>query len=164
MKFSTKTTGFEGLEDALIELEQFSGRTTAGKNAVQRGMKKALKRIEDGMWRRAPYDPLDLDEDGQHLRDTMKTQKVKAKRKRGSAKFERQTGVEMMTGPAPRGTRARSNASWQEDGTVKMTPHPYARPTADAEGPAVLRDVAKELQDAIGKSVARARKKAARGK
>lgn len=164
MKISTKTEGFAGLEDALIELEKFSGRTTTGKNAVQRGMRKAMRRIEVGMANRAPFDPEDRDEDGRHLNETMTTQKVKAKRQRGSPKFSRQTGVELITGPAPRGKRARSNAGWQEDGTVKMTPHPYARPTADSEGPKVIKDVAEELQDAVKKSLARVRKKAARGR
>lgn len=151
MKFSTKTTGFEGLEDMLIELEQFSGRTTTGKNAVQRGLKKAMKHIEDKAKSLVPVDDGDL-------RDSITTKKERAKRQRGSAKFERQTGISMLTGPT--GKQEGGNAAWQEFGTVKMTPAPYMRPAADSESDKVIADVAKELQDAIGKSVARARKKA----
>jgi HK97 gp10 family phage protein len=155
MKFSTKTTGFEGLEDALIELEQFSGRTTAGKNAVQRGMKSAMKRVENKAKSLVPVDEGDL-------RDSITTKKERAKRQRGSAKFARQTGISMLTGPT--GKPEGGNPAWQEEGTVKMTPQPYMRPAADSEGQKVIADVAKELQDAVMKSVARARKKAARGK
>ncbi|MAG24953.1 hypothetical protein CMI47_05175 [Candidatus Pacearchaeota archaeon] len=151
MKFSTKTTGFEGLEDMLIELEQFSGRTTTGKNAVQRGLKKAMKHIEDKAKSLVPVDDGDL-------RDSITTKKERAKRQRGSAKFQRQTGISMLTGPT--GKQEGGNAAWQEFGTVKMTPAPYMRPAADSESDKVIADVAKELQDAIGKSVARARKKA----
>ncbi len=155
MKFSTKTTGFEGLEDALIELEQFSGRTTTGKNAVQRGIKNAMKRVENKAKSLVPVGEGDL-------RDSITTKKERAKRQRGSAKFARQTGISMLTGPT--GKQEGGNPAWQEFGTVKMTPQPYMRPAADSEGQKVIADVAKELQDAVMKSVARARKKAARGK
>ncbi len=151
MKFSTKTTGFEGLEDMLIELEQFSGRTTTGKNAVQRGLKKAMKHVEDKAKSLVPVDEGDL-------RDSITTKKERAKRQRGSAKFARQTGVSMLTGPT--GKPEGGNPAWQEFGTVKMTPQPYMRPAADSQADKVIADVAKELQDAVKKSVARARKKA----
>lgn len=151
MKFSTKTTGFEGLEDMLIELEQFSGRTTTGKNAVQRGLKKAMKHVEDKAKSLVPVDEGDL-------RDSITTKKERAKRQRGSAKFARQTGISMLTGPT--GKPEGGNPAWQEFGTVKMTPQPYMRPAADSQADKVIADVAKELQDAVKKSVARARKKA----
>jgi len=151
MKFSTKTTGFEGLEDMLIELEQFSGRTTTGKNAVQRGLKKAMKHVEEKAKSLVAVDEGDL-------RDSITTKKERAKRQRGSAKFARQTGVSMLTGPT--GKPEGGNAAWQEFGTVKMTPQPYMRPAADSQADRVIADVAKELQDAVKKSVARARKKA----
>lgn len=151
MKFSTKTTGFEGLEDMLIELEQFSGRTTAGKNAVQRGLKKAMKHVENKAKSLVPVDEGDL-------RDSITTKKERVKLQRGSAKFARQTGVSMLTGPT--GKPEGGNPAWQEFGTVKMTPQPYMRPAADSQADKVIADVAKELQDAVKKSVARARKKA----
>ncbi len=152
MKIGTETKGFAGLEDALIELEKFSGRTTTGKNAVQRGLKKAMRHIEDKAKSLVPVDQGDL-------RESITTKKERAKRHRGSAKFQRQTGISMLTGPT--GTQAGGNAAWQEFGTVKMTPAPYMRPAADSEADKVIADVANELQDAVGKSVARARKKAA---
>lgn len=155
MKISTKTEGFAGLEDALIELEKFSGRTTTGKNAVQRGIRKAMKRVED---RAKSLVPVDKGE----IRDSITTKKERAKRQRGSAKFSRETGISMLTGPT--GKPAGGNPAWQEFGTVKMTPQPYMRPAADSEGPKVIKVVAEELQDAVKKSLARVRKKAARGK
>ena len=151
MSKNVTITGFEGLEDALIELEQLSGRTTTGKNAVQRGMKKAMKRVEDHARSLVPVD------EGT-LRDSITTKKERAQRQRGSRKFVRQTGVSMLTGPT--GGQEGGNPAWQEFGTVKMTPQPYMRPAADSEGPAVIKDVAKELQVAVGASVKRARKKA----
>ena len=155
MKPAIKTSGFEGLEDALIELEKFSGRTTTGKNAVQRGMKKAMKRIEDKAKSLVRVDEGDL-------RDSITTKKERAKRVRGSARFQRQTGISLLTGPT--GKEEGGNPAWQEFGTVKMPPQPYMRPAADSEGQKVVDAVAEELQDAVMKSVERARKKAARGK
>lgn len=155
MTISAKTEGFAGLEDALIELEQFSGKTTLGKNAVMRGLKKAMKRVEDRAKQLVPVD------DG-HLRDSITTKKERAKRVRGSAKFKRETGISMLTGPAPKGTLARSNAAWQEEGTVEMRPQPYMRPAADSEGEKVVDEVADVLREEVLKTAARAKKRAAR--
>lgn len=153
MKLSAKTTGFAGLEDALIELEQFSGKTTLGKNAVKRGMKKAMKRVEDHAKRLVPVDKGDL-------KDSITTKPLRAKRRRGSAKFERQVGIDMLTGPT--GSQDGGNPSWQEFGTVKMGAQPYMRPSADAEGMKVIEEVADILQTEVRKTADRARKRAAR--
>lgn len=154
MELKTKVEGFAGLEDALIELEQLSGRTTTGKNAVQRGMRKALQRIEDKAKSLVPV------EEGA-LRDSIKTRKKRARRGAGGI-YLRETGITMMTGPT--GRQEGGNAAWQEEGTVKMPAQPYMRPAADSEGQAVVDDVARTLRDEVMKSVGRARKKAARGK
>ena len=155
MQPKLKTNGFEGLEDALIELEKFSGRTNTGKNAVRRGMRNAMKRIEDKAKALAPV------EDGD-LRDSIKTKNAKAKRRRGSARYQRQTGISILTGPTT--LRGGSYGYFQEFGTIHAAPQPFMRPAADIEGPQVINIVSDELRDAIMKSVARARKKAARGK
>jgi hypothetical protein len=150
--------GFRELEKALAEeLPKATAR-----NVLRKSMIQSMKRIETGMAQRAPHDPQDRDGDGNHLNETMKTQAVKAKRQRGSAKFARSTGIEVMTGPAPVGKRARANAGWQEDGTVKMPPHAYARPTADAEGRRVVDEVIDVLRENIDKAKARVARKAAR--
>lgn len=154
-----KLTGFRELERALAEELP---KTTA-KGVLRRTATKSMKRIEDGMASRAPYDPQDRDEDGRHLNETMTTQVVKARRRRGSKRFDAASGVEVLTGPAPTGKRARRNASWQENGTVKMAAQPYARPTADAEGLNVIDDVKEILTVEIEKSKARIRRKAAKG-
>ena len=112
----------------------------------------------------APYDPADKDGDGVHLRDSMRTQPVTAKRARGSVKFSRSTGVAVMTGPAPNGRLARANASFQEHGTVKMSANLYSRHSSDAEGEAVIAEVSEELAAQIDKAKARIARKAARAK
>lgn len=154
-----KLKNFEELERALAE---DLPRATA-KNTLRKSMIAAMKRIEDGMAEKAPFDPNDRDGDGNHLRDTMKTQAVKAKRQQGG-RYARSTGIAVRTGPAPVGKRARANAGWQEEGTVKMAPNAYARPTADAEGPKVVEEVIEVLRENIDKAKARIAKKAARAK
>ena len=145
------TSGFEGLEDALIELEKFSGRTNTGKNAVRRGMRNAMKRIEDKAKALAPVEEGDL-------RDSIKTKNAKAKQSR---KLGSKSGIEILTGPTA--IKGGNPAYFQEFGTVHAPPQPFMRPAADSEGPQVMKIVADELRDAIDKSVARARKKAERG-
>lgn len=153
MQPKIKVEGFKGLEDALIELEQFSGRTNTGKNAVRRGMRNAMRRIEDKAKSLAPVD------DGE-LRDSIKTKNAKAQRVKGSYKFQKQTGISILTGPTTyKGGRY---AYFQEFGTVEMPANPFMRPAADSEGQNVIDIVGDELRDAIDKSLARARKKAAR--
>ena len=146
------SSGFDGLEDALIELEQFSGRTNTGKNAVRRGMRNAMKRLEDKAKALAPVEEGDL-------RDSIKTKNAKARRVRGSARYQRQTGISILTGPT---TPTGKHGYFQEFGTVDAPPQPFMRPAADSEGENVIAIVSDELRDAIDKSLARARKKAAK--
>lgn len=154
MSITVRTEGFEGLEDALIELEQLSGRTTTGKNAVQRGMRKALKAIEDRAKDLVPVDEGDL-------RDSITTKKQRAKRGSGG-RYLRETGITMLTGPT--GRQEGGNAAWQERGTVKQPAQPFMRPAIDAESMGVVTTVIGVLREEVMKSVARARKKAAKGK
>lgn len=153
-------TGFKELERALAEeLPKATAR-----NVLTRTATKSMERVRVRMGQNAPYDPADRDEDGKHLKDTMKTQRVTAKRARGQARFDRSSGVQVMTGPAPEGQRARANAGWQEDGTVNMPPNPYVRPAADSEGEAAVKDVRDILADEVNKAKARIERKAAKGK
>ena len=152
MKIEAETSGFEGLEDALIELEKFSGRTNTGKNAVRRGMRNAMKRIEDKAKSLAPV------EDGE-LRDSIKTKNAKAKQ---IAALGHDKDIVILTGPTT--LKGGSYGYFQEFGTVYAAPQPFMRPAADSAGREVIKIVSDELRDAIDKSVARARKKAARGK
>ena len=155
-----KIEGFRELDRALAnDLPKATAR-----NVLNRTAEKSMERIKIRMGELAPYDPEDRDGDGKHLNQTMRTQRVTAKRSRGQARFDRSTGVAVMTGPAPEGRRARANAGWQEDGTVEMTPNPYARPAADSEGEAVIREVKSVLTQEIDKAKARIAKKLARGR
>jgi hypothetical protein len=159
MRVKVKVEGFRELERALAE---DLPRATA-KNALTRTAVNSMERVRLKMAQLAPYDPNDRDGDGRHLNESMKTQPVKAKRQRGSVKFARSTGVEVMTGPAPAGKIARANAGWQEDGTVKMPPNAYARPAADSEARAVVMQVRDELAAQIDKAKARIARKLAKG-
>lgn len=152
MNVTMKTDGFRELERQLAEELP---RATA-KNVLSRTAVKAMERIREKMVQLAPR------EEGT-LAESMKTQRVTARRMAGSVRFARSTGVEVMTGPAPAGKLDRSNASWQEDGTVKMAPNAYARPAADSEGRAVVEDVKDELTLQINKAKARIAKKLAKG-
>ena len=155
MKTSLEMKGFGGLKDGLRELEDFTGRTNTGKNAVKRGMLKAMKRIEDHAKVLAP-------KDSEKLASTISTKPVKAKRI-SRTRFAKQDGIAVQTGPSGKRIEG-GNAAWQEFGTVNMPANPYMRPAADAEGQAVVDDLATILQEEVGKSVERARRKAARGK
>lgn len=148
-----RLSGFKELERALSdELPKATAR-----NVMRRTATKAMERIRVKMGQLAPRDEGDLAE-------SMKTQPVTAKRARGSVRFERSSGVQVMTGPAPEGQLNRSNAGWQEEGTVEMAPNPYARPAADSEGEAVVREVRDTLADEVDKAKARIARKLARGR
>lgn len=150
VKTTFKTKGFAELERALAE---DLPRATA-KNVLTRTGKNAMKRIERKMSELAPKAEGTLSE-------SMKTEKVKARRMRGG-RYARSTGVEIQTGPAPAKPIDRANASWQEDGTVNMPPNPYARPAADIEGRNVVKEVRDTLAEEINKAKARIAKKAAK--
>jgi HK97 gp10 family phage protein len=152
MKMEMKLEGLGGLEEALVELEQLTGRTTAGKNAVQRGMRKALSAIETRAKQLVP-------EDTGKLRDSITTKKVRARRGAGG-RFLRESGIEMLTGPT--GREEGGVGAFQEFGTVNMPAAPFMRPAADAEADNVIAQVADVLRDEIDRTTERARKRAAK--
>lgn len=156
---SFRTSGFKELDRALGE--EFSKATA--KNILWRTAEGAMKRLEDREKSLAPIDPQDRDGDGRHLNETIKTERVKATRQRGSVKFNSRNGVEVRTGPAPVGKRARSNAGWQEYGTSKMAASSYIRPAIDAESDNIIDDVRTGLGTQIDKARARIARKAAKG-
>lgn len=151
--------GFKELERALVELPK-----ATAKNVLWRTAEGAMKRLEDREKSLAPIDPQDRDGDGRHLNETIKTERVKATRARGSVKFNSRNGVEVRTGPAPQGKRARANAGWQEFGTTKMSANSYIRPAIDAESGNIIDDVRSGLTNQIDKARARIARKAAKGK
>jgi hypothetical protein len=155
---SFKIEGFKELERALAtELPKATAR-----NAMRRAATESMEPMRERMSQLAPYDPADLDEDGQHLRDSMRTQTATARvaREIGTA---RDAGVVVLTGPAPVGKRARANAGWQEYGTVKMGAKSYARVAADSEAPVVFSRIKDALTKQIDKAKKRIARKAARG-
>lgn len=156
---TVQLSGFKELERALTEeLPKATAR-----NVMRRAAVNAMERIRTRMSELAPRDEADKDGNGQHLADTMRTQPADARTAREIG-ISRQQGVVVLTGPAPVGKRARANAGWQEEGTVKMAPNAYARPAADSEADAVIDDVRDELTKQIDKARARIARKAARGR
>lgn len=143
-----KVSGLKELDAALGELTKVTAR-----NVLFRTAEKSMEPMREKMKYFAPYDPYDRDQDGQHLEDTMKTERVKAKRARGSVRYQASDGVEVMTGPAPKGKRARANAGWQEDGTSKMEPNSYVLPAFDSEGMATVGRVRDGLATEVRKTV-----------
>lgn len=151
------------LEEALVELEKLTGKTTTGRNVLVRGGTAALAPMRERMAQLAPYDLQDRDGDGNHLRDTMRTQSAKAGQMRALG-MDRRSGVVLLTGPAPVGKRARANAGWQEEGTVQMPPNSYVRPAADSTGEQVVENLKGFIVEEIGKAKGRIARKAAKGK
>ena len=144
-----KITGFRELERALAEeLPKATAKSVLRRTAI-----RSMERIRTGMAERAPRDTGDLAEH-------MKTKPVKAKRVPGSKRYAKQNGVSYNTGPV--GRQEGGNPAWQEFGTEKMPAHPYARPTADAEGENVIAEVRDELARQIDGAKKRIARKAAR--
>ena len=151
MTIKLKVTGFRELERALAEeLPKATARAV-----LLRTAKKVMEPVREGMAQRAP-------ELTGTLSGGMKTQVVKAKRQSRN-RFERSSGVSVNTGPTTAGQEG-GNPAWQEFGTEKMPANPYARPTADAEGPGVIEAVREELTTQIDKAKARIAKRAARNR
>lgn len=149
--------GFKELERALVEeLPKATARNVLRRTAVN-----AIEPIREGMTERAPFDPEDRDQDGQHLKETMRVQVAGARLARAVG-VSRQQGVLVLAGPAPVGQRARANAGWQEFGTLKMPPKGYARSTADDRAHVVIDNARDELAAQIDKAKARIARKAAR--
>jgi len=143
-----RLTGFRELERALAEeLPKATAKSVLRRTAVN-----SMERIRTGMADRAPKD------DGT-LAASMKTKPVKAKRD-SRTRYARQNGVSVNTGPV--GREEGGNAAWQEFGTEKMPAHPFARPTADAEGMNVINDVRAELTKQVEAAKKRIARKAAR--
>jgi HK97 gp10 family phage protein len=152
-KTSVTLSGFKELEDVLVN--EFPKATS--KNVLKRTGMVAMKPLEARIKELAP-------ERKGVLASSVKTQSVKAKRIKGSSRFETQKGVTIVTGPssAKGADSAGGNAAWQEFGTVNMPANPYVRPAADSELPVVLGIVRTELALQIEKVRVRAAKKAAK--
>src|SRR3546814_16340154 len=96
-----KIEGLRELERELSELPKATAR-----NVLNRTATKAIEPLRVKMGQLAPYDPEDRDGDGKHLNETMKTQRVPAKRARGPARFNRSSGVQVMRAAEGRGGHA----------------------------------------------------------
>lgn len=147
-----RVDGFPGLKEALAELEDFTGKTTSGKNAVTRGLIKAMKPIESRAKDLAPTD-------SGKIRDSIRTKKARAVRGAGG-RYQRQTSIEILTGPT--GREEGGVGAYLEFGTVNMSARPFMRPAADAEADAVLSEVGRVVLTEVERTIDRARKRAAR--
>lgn len=167
MNITFKTEGFRELAEALDEFPK-SARNTVLVNSAR----KALQPIADRMAELAPYDPDDRDENGVHLKDTMRVQRARAKLAREMGVTSK-TGVVVLAGPAPKGRRLRTIALSLEEGTgerfhksgkpVGSVPaQPYARPAADSLSGDAIDIVYNEMKVQMQKAAERIARKAAR--
>ncbi len=151
--------GFRELERALVdELPKVTART-----ALRRGAVASMEPMRQAYARNAPYDPQDRDGDGRHLNETMRTEVLSARRVKSVGGPSRAEGLAVMTGPAPKGKRARNNAHWQEDGTVRMPANGYARRSVDEETGTVIDGMRDHLAAEVERARKRIARKAARG-
>lgn len=166
--------GFDELEKALVELEALTGKTTTGRNVLKRAGMQALEPLRQRMSQLAPYDAEDRDENGQHLKDTIRTQVANAKQARRIG-TDRRSGIVLLTGPAPEGRRMRSAAASLERGTGErfhksgksvgfLPAQPYVRPAADQTSGQVIDEMTGLIVKEIGKAKERMARKAARKK
>lgn len=164
--------GFKELEEALVELETLTVKTTTGRNVLKRAGTQALEPLRQRMSQLAPYDPEDRDGNGQHLKDTIRTQAANAKQARRIG-TDRRSGVVLLTGPAPVGRRMRSAAASLERGTGErfhksgksvgfLPAEPYVRPAADQTSGQVIDGMTDLIVEQIGKAKERIARKAAR--
>lgn len=150
MKFTFKAKGFKELEQSLIEeLPKATAR-----NVLRRAATNALEPVAERMSQLAPRD-------SGTLAGSMRVQPARAKLARAIG-VPRKDGVVVLAGPGPENTTDRSNAFFQEFGTVKQSAQPYARPAADTDAQAAVRDVRRALTEEVEKAKARIARKAAR--
>src|SRR5690606_12340530 len=170
-----KTEGFRELAEELDEFPKSARNTVLGNSA-----RRALQPIADRMAELAPYDPDDRDENGIHLKDTMRVQRARAKLARAMG-VPSKNGVVVLAGPAPKGRRLRTIALSLEDGTGErfhktgrpvctVTAQPYARPATNSLSGEVIDVVNNEMMvqilkaaEGIVRNAARDAAKAARG-
>lgn len=182
MKIKFDTTGFDELENILVnELPK-----ATAKSVLRRAAIKAMAPVEARAKQLVPKDT-------GALAASITTKVVKAKRQRGSVKYERSSGVAVRTGPTmgdyrplktpvayvSKGVRAGKFRDYQigsatgiygwfvEYGTKDTAPQPYMRPAIDGQSEKVIASVGKTLADEIKKArkrLARKAAKAAKGK
>lgn len=152
MTVQVDVKGLKELEQALMELP----RSTA-KGTVRRAAKKALQPMADKAASIAPDDPATGSEDLHRSievshRTTWKAQKAG------------RDEVKMFMGPNPKKMKRYASALVNEFGSFKMSAQPYMRPAWDAEAMPTLDRLKDALWAEVKKSVARRRKRIAKGK
>jgi hypothetical protein len=159
--------GLRDAEEALKELPKATAR-----NTLLRAGKEPMDFLASRMAVLAPYDPADRDENGLHLRDTMRSQPAKAKLA-AALGVPRKSGAVVLAGPAPKGGRMRLVAWYLENGTGPryhksgkgvgmLPPDPYVRPAVDANAETVIRMFTVSIANQINKTIERLARKASR--
>lgn len=144
MSFPMRLDGLRGLESAMLEL-----KTSAAKAVARRVLKRAAQPLADGMNARAPEAEGDLN-------TSYAVSGRLNRRQRQLARAGTRSDVEVHAGTNnPAGVQ-------QEFGNRRHGAQPHVRPTWDAGKDDALADVIEGMQVEVEKSVARARRKAAR--
>lgn len=149
MSMEMQLEGFRELEDALDDLSR-----AAGKGVLRRSLRKAAQPMADLMADAAPR--------GQgHLQESIAVSSKLSKRQAAEhrAMFrDQRAAVEMFVGAG-----ALPQAHQAEFGNEHQAPQPFARPAWDQDQGALLERLGGHLWEEFEKSLARAKRKAAKG-
>ena len=148
-----KLEGFSDLEAVLAELEKLSTRKAVGRRALI----KAAQPMAEIMRGLAPNDPMTGAPDlASSVAVSTKLSKRQARAHRKMFRDDR-AAVEVFVGPGP------DPAAWnQEFGNINHGPQPFVRPAWDQDREALLKRLGVEIAAEVDKTVARARRKAAK--
>ena len=148
MTVKVELTGFAELDAALGELRQ-----PVAKAVMRRALVQAAEPTVEAAKAMAPRDDGDLDDS---ITASHRLSPRQAGLHRKAVRDDRASAEAFVgAGPVPQ-------AHLQEFGTFKDAPQPFMRPAWEGTKMEVLRRLADTLRDEIAKSVARARRKAAR--
>lgn len=144
-------SGAKDLEKALHEL-----KSTTAKSVARRVLKKAAQPVADAAAILAPVRTEALKNSIEVSTKLNKSQRIEA-----GANDPDETKV--YVGPSCEIGKGGRHGHLLEFGTYKMSAQPFMRPAWEASKDAALKDVTEGMREEVSKSVARARRKAARG-
>lgn len=151
---TVKLEGFKALDDALDELSK-----AAGKGVLRRSLLKSADKMVKLMASRAPRDTGGLAES---IDASTKLDKRQSRMHRKAFRNDK-SSVEVFVGPSYNLGAGGRHGHLLEFGTYKMAPQPFVRPAWDEDRGPLLDRLGKEMATELEKSVARARRKAAKG-
>ncbi|MGR3749588.1 HK97-gp10 family putative phage morphogenesis protein [Paracoccus sp. (in: a-proteobacteria)] len=151
-----KMDGLKGLENAIKDLEQISGRHTRGKAAIKRSLKAVGQQVADKANDIAP-DGSEWNDKNIRLRGSFNvSEKLNRSQKKKHRRNRDKTAVEMFIGTYV------NYSHFPEFGTVKQAAQPSLTPAWESLRQKVLDDLIDELWNQILTAIPRAQKAAAK--